>query len=132
VFRFIIVVLFVALVLTVFLSSHYSFAVGNVKCEDGYTHTQWDPKDHGSNTRSSNEFKMLAYKGSLCELAKCVDMVECTDHDTVDWQKFKNSPAFYLSEKEYKECLTNAHKQGNGQDGLVGYEILDCVNGKYE
>jgi hypothetical protein len=24
------------------------------------------------------------------------------------------------------------HKQGNGQDGLVGYEILDCVNGKYE
>ena len=106
-FRFLIVVLFVGLVLTVFLTSHYSFAVGNVKCEDGYTHTQWDPKDHCSNTRSSNEFKMLAYKGSLCELAKCVDMVECTYHDTVDWQKFKNSPAFYLSEKEYKEFERN-------------------------
>lgn len=75
---------------------------------------------------------MLAYNGSLCELAKCVDMVECTDHDAVDWQKFKSSPAFYLSEKEDKECLTDAHKQGNGQDGLVGYEVLDCVNGKYK
>lgn len=130
-FRFFIVALFAAMVLTVFLSTHYSFA-RNVKCEDGYAHMNWDPKDHGSNTRSSKEFKMLAYKGSLCELAECVDMVECTDHDAVDWQKFQNSPAFYLSEKEDKECLTDAHKQGNGQDGLVGYEILDCVNGKYE
>ena len=130
-FRFIIVVLFATLVLTVFLSSHYSFAA-KVKCEDGYTDTHWDPKDHGSNNPSSKEFKMLAYKGSLCELAKCVDMVECSNHDAVDWQKFKNSPAFFLSEKDEKECLTNAHKQGTGQDGLVGYEIIDCVNGQYK
>ena len=130
-FRFFVVALFAAQVLTVFLSTHYSFAE-NVKCEDGYAHMTWDPKDHGPNHRSSKEFKMLAYKGSLCELAKCVDMVECTDHDPVDWKKFKSSPAFYLSEKEDKECLVHAHKQGNGQDGLVGYEILDCVNGEYE
>jgi hypothetical protein len=119
------------MVLTIFLSTHYSFAA-IVKCEDGYTHMNWDPKDHGSNNRSSKEFKMLAYKGSQCELAKCFDMVECTDHAAVDWQKFKSSPAFYLSEKEDKEFLTDPHKQGNGQDGLVGYEVLDCVNGKYK
>ncbi|HEY7227173.1 MAG TPA: hypothetical protein VH481_03510, partial [Nitrososphaeraceae archaeon] len=65
-FRFIFVVLFAALVLTVFLSTHYSLAGGNVKCEDGYTHTHWDPTGHGSNNPSSKEFKMLAYKGSLC------------------------------------------------------------------
>ena len=132
-FRYITSILVATLVLTVFLSTstHYSFAGGKVKCEDGYQSTHWDPKGHGSNNPSSKEFKMLAYKGSLCELAKCVDMVECSNHDAVDWQKFQKSPAFFLSEKDEKDCLTDAHKQGTGQDGLVGYEIIDCVNGQY-
>ena len=129
-FRYIIVVLFATLVLTLFLSTHNSFAQG-VKCEDGYAHMKWNPKNHDSNNPSSKEFKMLAEKGSLCELSKCVDMEECTNHDAVDWQKFKNSPAFELSEDDEKQCLTQAHKEGNGQDGLVGYEVLACGIGDY-
>lgn len=129
-FRYATVVLLATLVLTLFLSTHYSFA-GKVKCEDGYAHMNWDPKDHDSNNPSSKEFKMLAEKGSLCEISKCVDMVECTNHDAVDWQKFKSAPGYELSEEDEKQCLTQAHKDGNGQDGLVGYEILACGTGDY-
>ena len=129
-FRHITVVLFATLVLTVFLSMHYSFAK-NVKCEDGYAHMNWDPKNHDSNNPSSKEFNMLAYKGSLCELSKCIDMEECTNQDAVNWQKFKNSPAYELSEDDERQCLTQAHKDGNGQDGLVGYEALACGIGDY-
>lgn len=129
-FRYATVVLLATLVLTLFLSTHYSFA-GKVKCEDSYAHMNWDPKDHDSNNPSSKEFKMLAEKGSLCEISKCVDMEECTNHDAVDWQKFKNSPAFELSEDDEQKCLTQAHKEGNGQDGLVGYEVLACGIGDY-
>lgn len=129
-FRYITVVLFAALVLTLFLSTHYSFAK-NVKCGDGYADMKWGPKNHGSNNPSSKEFKMLAYKGSLCEISKCVDMVECTNHDSVNWQKFKSSPGYELSEDDEKQCLTQAQKHGNGQDGLVGYEILACGIGDY-
>jgi hypothetical protein len=130
VFRHITVVLLATLVLTVFLSMHHSFAK-NAKCEDGYAHMNWDPKNHDSNKPSSKEFKMLAYKGSLCELSKCVDMEECTNQDAVNWQKFKNSPAYELSEDDEKKCLTQANKDGNGQDGLVGYEVLACGIGDY-
>lgn len=129
-FRYITVVLFATLVLTLFLSTHYSFAK-NVKCGDGYANMKWGPKNHGSNNPSSKEFKMLAYKGSLCEISKCVDMVECTNHDSVNWQKFKSSPGYELSEEDEKQCLTQAQKHGNGQDGLVGYEILACGIGDY-
>ena len=129
-FSHIVVVLFATLVLTLFLSTHYSFAK-NVKCEDGYADMKWDPKNHDSNNTSSKEFKMLAEKGSLCEISKCVDMEECTNHDAVDWQKFKNSPAYELSEDDEKKCLTQAQKEGNGQDGLVGYEVLACGIGDY-
>ena len=129
-FRYATVVLLATLVLTLFLSTHTSFAKG-AKCEDGYAHMNWDGKDHGSNNPSSKEFKMLAEKGSLCEISKCVDMEECTNHDAVDWQKFKNSPAFTLSEDDEQKCLTQAHKEGNGQDGLVGYEVLACGTGDY-
>lgn len=129
-FRYATVVLLATLVLTLLLSTHSSFGK-NVKCEDGYAHMNWDPKDHDSNNPSSKEFKMLAEKGSLCEISKCVDMEECTNHDAVDWQKFKNSPAFELSEDDEQKCLTQAHKEGNGQDGLVGYEVLACGIGDY-
>jgi len=131
VFRYITSVLVATLMLTVFLTAHYSLA-GKTKCEDGYADMKWDPKNHEVNQPSSKEFYMLAYKGSLCELAKCVDVEECTNHDAVDWQKFKNSPAFFLSENDEKECLTRAHTHGTGQDGLVGYEVINCVNGQYK
>jgi len=130
VFRYITVVLFATLVLTLFLSTHYSFAK-KVKCGDDYADMNWNPKNHDSNNPSSKEFNMLADKGSLCELSKCVDMEECTNHDAVNWQKFKSSPEYELREEDEKQCLTQAHKEGNGQDGLVGYEILACGIGDY-
>lgn len=132
VFGYITVVLLATLVLTVFLSTHYSFAK-KVECEDGYADMKWDPKNHGVNHPSEKDFKELAYKGSLCELSKCIDVEDCTNHDAVDWQKFKSSPAYELSGENQKHCLTVAHNDGNGQDGLVGYEILDCgIHGEYK
>ncbi len=129
-FRHITVALLATLVLTVFLSAPYSFAK-KVECEDGYDDMNWDPKNHDPNDASEKEFKELAYQGSLCEISKCVDHEECTNHDAVNWQKFKNSPAFELSYEDQKGCLTEAQDEGNGQDGLVGYEILACGLGDY-
>jgi hypothetical protein len=130
VFRKVTVALLATLVLTVFLSAPYSFAK-KVECEDGYDDMKWDPKNHDPNDASEKEFKELAYQGSLCEISKCVDHEECTNHDSVNWQKFKNSPAFDLSSDDQKGCLTEAQDEGNGQDGLVGYEILACGLGDY-
>ena len=48
------------------------------------------------------------------------------DHDEVNWNKFQDSPAYKLTSEDQQKCLDTAHKNGNGQDGLVGYEILDC------
>jgi hypothetical protein len=94
---------------------------------------KWDPKNHGVNHPSEKDFKELAYKGSLCELSRCFDVEDCTNHDAVDWQKFNSSPAYELSGENQKNCLTEAHNDGNGQDGLVGYEILDCgIHGEYK
>jgi hypothetical protein len=102
VFRQITVVLLATLVFTVFLSTQYSFAK-KVECADGFT---------------------------LCELSKCIDHKECTERDAVNWQKFENSPAYELSYDDQKKCLETAHKDGNGKDGLVGYEILSCGMGE--
>lgn len=90
----------------------------------------WDPKDHEPNDASSKEFELLAYHGSLCELTKCIDHEECTNRDAVEWEKFKSSPAYELSYEDQKECLETAHDDGNGKDGLVGYEILSCGLGE--
>ncbi len=130
-FRHITVVLLATLVLTVFFSVHYSFAK-KVECDDNYTDMKWDPKNHEPNNPSGKEFKKLAYVGSLCELSKCIDQEECTNHETVDWQKFKSSYAYEETSKDQKQCLTEAHNDGNGADGLVGYEILSCGIGKYK
>jgi hypothetical protein len=124
-FRHITFVLLATLVLTVFLSTHFSFAK-KVTCEDGYTEMKWDPNNHDVNDASEKEFEFLAYSGSLCELSKCIDHEECTNHDAVNWQKFKSSPAYELTSEDQQECLDTGHEDGNGQDGLVGYEILDC------
>jgi hypothetical protein len=35
-----------------------------------------------------------------------------------------------LSYDEQKNCLETAHDDGNGKDGLVGYEILSCGLGE--
>ena len=64
VFGYITVVLLATLVLTVFLSTHYSFAK-KVGCEDGYADMKWEPKNHGVNHPSEKDFKELAYKGSM-------------------------------------------------------------------
>ena len=119
-------ILFLAiLAVTAFLSAQYSFAK-QVKCEDAYTEMKWDPKNHDVNDPSSKEFDLLAYQGSLCELTKCIDHEECTNHDEVNWNKFQDSPAYKLTSEDQQNCLDIAHKNGNGQDGLVGYEIMDC------
>ena len=114
-----------ALMISLLLSTHYSFA-NKVKCEDDYADMKWDGINHDVNHPSKKEFYLLAYHGSLCELSKCVDIEECTNHDAVDWQKFRNSPAYTMSSEDQKKCLTHWHNNGNGQDGLVGYEVLYC------
>jgi hypothetical protein len=129
VFRQITVVLLATLVLTVFLSTQYSFAK-NVECSDGFDDMEWDPKDHEPNDPSTNEFEFLAYNGSLCEISKCIDHEECTNGDAVNWEKFENSPGYELSYEDQKNCLETSHKDGNGKDGLVGYEILACGMGE--
>jgi len=131
VFRQITVVLLATLMLTVFFSVQYSFAK-KVDCVDDYKDMEWDPKNHDVNDASEKEFEELAYHGSLCELSKCIDHEECTNHDSVDWQKFKSSSAYEVATENQKGCLTEAHEDGNGQDGLVGYEILECgINEDY-
>ena len=129
-FRQITFVLLATLVLTVFLSTQYSFAK-KVECSDGFDDMEWDPKDHEPNDASTNEFEFLAYHGSLCEISKCIDHEECTNRDAVNWQKFENSPGYELSYDDQKICLEKSHKDGNGKDGLVGYEILACGLGDY-
>ena len=128
-FRHTATVLLATLVFTVSLSMHYSFAK-KVECGDGFTDMNWDPKNHKPHDASFKEFELLAYHGSLCELTKCIDHEECTNRDAVDWQKFKNSPAYELSYEDQKKCLETAHENGNGKDGLVGYEILSCGIGE--
>ena len=128
-FRQITFVLLATLVLTVFLSTQYSFAK-KVECSDGFDDMEWDPKDHEPNDASTNEFEFLAYHGSLCEISKCIDHEECTNRDAVNWQKFENSPGYELSYDDQKICLETSNKDGNGKDGLVGYEILACGMGE--
>ena len=128
-FRQISVAIIAILVSTLFLSTQYSFAK-KVECDDVYIEMKWDPINHDVNHPSFDEFELLAYHGSLCELSKCIDHEECTNRDAVDWQKFKSSPAYKLSYKEQKKCMETAQKNGNGKDGLVGYEILSCGIGE--
>ena len=122
-------VLLATSVLTVFLSTQYSFAK-KVECSDVFDDFDWDPKDHEPNDPSSNEFEELAYNGSLCEISKCIDHEQCTNRDAVNWEKFENSPGYELSYDDQKKCLEASHKDGNGKDGLVGYEILACGMGE--
>jgi hypothetical protein len=129
VFRQITVVLLATLVFTVLLSTNNSFAK-EVECADTFTDMDWDPKNHEPNDASSKEFELLAYHGSLCELTKCIDHEECTNRDAVEWEKFKSSPAYEMSYEDQKKCLETAQDDGNGKDGLVGYEILSCGLGE--
>jgi hypothetical protein len=90
----------------------------------------WKDKDHGDNDPSSSKFKQAAYKDSLCELAKKIDHSIVSNHDSVNWNKFKQSHAFITATSDQKECLTKAAKKGNGMNGLGGYEIMDCGIGE--
>lgn len=123
------VVLVTTMLFMVLFSTQFSFAK-KVECTDTFTDMSWDPKNHDTNHPSSKEFKLLAYHGSLCELTKCIDHEECTNREAVDWEKFKNSPAYELSYEKQQKCLETGHKNGNGLDGLVGYEILSCGIGE--
>jgi hypothetical protein len=129
VFRQIMVVLLTTMVFAVLFSTHYSFAK-EVECADTFIDMDWDPKNHEPNNPSFKEFELLAYHGSLCELTKCIDHEECTNRDAVDWEKFKSSPAYELSYEEQKKCLETSQDDGNGKDGLVGYEIMSCGLGE--
>jgi hypothetical protein len=113
----------------VLFSTHFTFAK-EVECADTFTDMDWDPKNHEPNNPSFKEFELLAYHGSLCELTKCIDHEECTNRDAVDWEKFKSSPAYELSYAKQQECLETGHEDGNGKDGLVGYEIMSCGLGE--
>lgn len=128
-FQQIIIVLLATLVITVFLSTQHSLAE-KVECSDVFDDMEWDPKDHEPSDPSTNEFEYLAYHGSLCEISKCIDHEECTNRDEVNWEKFQNSPGYELSYADQKKCLEASHKDGNGKEGLVGYEILACGMGE--
>lgn len=113
------------------ISMFLTASIGNthieaVKCGD----MKWGDKDHDDNSPSGNKFKHAAYSENLCELAKGIDHSIYANHDSVDWKKFKTSPAFEQATDEQQECLTASHKNGNGMNGLGGYEILDCATGK--
>ena len=84
-------------------------------------------KSHDDNNPSSHKFKQMAYSASLCDLAKCVDTEECTNHTKVDWNKFKHSPAYTEASDEQQEEMDEYAKPGNGMDGFGGYEILHVV-----
>jgi len=118
--------------LTLCVASFFIVAVVNVgvptyadKRECGSM--SWGDKDHGDNNPSTKEFKKSAYSDSLCELAKKVDHSIASNHDSVNWQKFKTSPAFTQATEDQQKCLTKAHKEGNGMSGLGGYEALYCA-----
>jgi hypothetical protein len=102
-------------------------SIGNVtadktiKCGD----MKWSDKGHDDNNPSKSKFLKMAYKSSLCQLAKCVDHAKCANHVAVDWKHFKNSPAYLNATSEQKKELKEAHQDGNGANGLVGYEILE-------
>ena len=123
------VVLIPTMLFAVLFSTHFTFAK-EVECADTFTDMDWDPKNHEPNNPSFKEFELLAYHGSLCELTKCIDHEECTNRDAVDWEKFKSSPAYELSYAKQQECLETGHEDGNGKDGLVGYEIMSCGLGE--
>ena len=123
------VVLITTMLFAVLFSTHFTFAK-EVECADTFTDMDWDPKNHEPNNPSFKEFELLAYHGSLCKLTKCIDHEECTNRDAVDWEKFKSSPAYELSYAKQQECLETGHEDGNGKDGLVGYEIMSCGLGE--
>jgi len=62
VFRYITSVLVATLMLTVFLTAHYSLA-GKTKCEDGYADMKWDPKNHEVNHPSSKGILYASLQG---------------------------------------------------------------------
>lgn len=84
-------------------------------------------KDHDDNNPSSKEFKKIAYTGSMCDIAKCVDVEKCDNHTKVDWDKFKDSPAYKNASDKVKEEADEYAEKGNGAEGFVGYEILQIM-----
>lgn len=90
----------------------------------------WTDKGHDDNSPSVKKFKEMAYKASLCELAKCVDHSECANHVSVDWNRFIKSPAYLGATEKQKDELNEAHKDGVGMKGEGGYEILYAVDPK--
>jgi len=112
------------LFLSLFLVSINSVNADSEKRECG--DMKWKDHGHDDNNPSSNDFKKSAYDDSLCELSKKVDHAQVTNHDSVNWKKFKQSPAYQNSTDDQQNCLSKAHKDGNGANGLVGYEILYC------
>lgn len=100
-----------------------TYADKKMECGD----MNWNDKGHDDNSPSSSKFKDAAYEKSLCELAKGIDHEKYSNHDAVNWHKFKVSPAYLNATDEQQDCLKKSQKEGNGMDGLGGYEILYCA-----
>lgn len=103
-------------------------SIGNVtagekrECGD----MKWSDKDHDTNNPSKKKFLEAAYEKDLCDLAKGIDHEKYHNHVSVDWNKFKQSPAYLNATDDQQDCLKEAHHDGNGMNGLGGYEILYC------
>lgn len=90
------------------------------KCDlPGEKHGDWNP--------SSHEFFKKVYSASLCEVAICIDKGECTNHDSVNWKKFQQSPAWVDATDKQKDEMKEYHEDGNGMKGFGGYELLEVV-----
>lgn len=113
----------IALSLLLFASSNNVVTTYAAECGD----MKWSDKDHDDNNPSEKKFKEAAYEKSLCKLAKGIDHEVYHNHVKVDWDKFKASPAYLNATDDQQDCLKQSHKEGNGMDGLGGYEILYCA-----
>jgi hypothetical protein len=115
--------------LTLCVASFFIVAVVNVGVSHNYVNGEKCKEigtKHGDNKPSEKQLKHMASSGSLCEIAQCVDSSKCSNHDSLDIKKFKESPAYTQASEEQQKCIDKAAKHGHGMDGLGGYEVMYC------
>ena len=105
------------------LSVNTTYADETIKCGG----MKWTDKGHDDNNPSKSKFFQVAYHGTLCELAKCVDHSECANHVAVDMDKFRKSPAYLGATDKQREDIEEAAQDGHGMKGFGGYEALEYV-----
>ena len=83
---------------------------------------KWGDTSHGDNNPTEKEFWNVAEDNKLHSLAKCIDHMDCKDHN-IDWDKFKETKSWTNATEDEKFCIVESEDLGNT---LVDYELLDC------